>query len=727
MSPSSVPFRSTWRELPLSLYAAGGVVLLAGPCCALHQLILPGFLNLVVGLILLGIPVSLGLRARGVDRAWVSRAATAAMVAGGLALLIQHPQIALLSGRRSALASSLLFSDGITPLLHFIAWVIAFRSFALLTDADVLMMIVPGLSMIILVAILEPAGHVFLFLVPFSASALFLCMRYHEIGLRQRASLLVGRPPQQWWHSLRSLLSLFLIIALLALCLSALLADLSLPKELIDRFGIELATYLSRLLVAATRQPYVAVSNSLDVGEEQFLLGNTVLFRVATSHPQLWRGNVFDHYDGRGWQIQVDRPKLSLRRQSTGDFGIPPDPWEDYRQAPRLSVEHEFRLAVYCQGLLIAAYEPVSVELEGSSLKVDPLRRLLCRRLGPGTRYRVYASLKEVSPTDLHRAGGPLPAAIRAAYLALPADLPQRLRDYAWQVCRGASSPYDRLVRLELDLAARHAYTQTPPAIPPGREVVDYFVFEMKAGSCLHFATALAVLGRVVGVPTRLVTGYGSGIQNPASGYYEVREKDAHAWVEAYVAPYGWIELDPTRLAAEKASRWAETLFSLRRRVQQWEMRVGRWLAQVWGWLLEWGSQVSLGLAGGALLGWGLIAARRLRRRSLANPAGGLDSARQQVFQHFHGLCRRLEKCGLPRYDHETPFEYAAAVAACVPTIAAPVETIVRAYVAGRYSPAPLPPEEVQSSAQAWATLRTCLRSALRSSPREAWSRPGPP
>jgi len=716
--------------LPLSLYAAGVVVLLAGPCCAVHQLILPGFLNLVVGLILVGVPLSLGLRVWGVDRAWVSRGATAAMVLGGLILLIRHPHISLLTSGRAGLGTSLLLSDGITPLLHFIAWVIAFRSMALLTDADILMMIVPSLSMIILVAILEPAAHVFLFLIPFSVSALFLGMRYQETALRQRASLLVGRPPQQWWHSLRSLFSLFLIIALLALCLSALLADLSLPKELIDRFGIELAAYLSRLLVAATRQPYVAVSNSLDVGEEQFLLGNTILFRVATPRPRLWRGNVFDQYDGRLWRAQADRPKRPLQRQPTGAFAVPPDPCEDYRRAPRFRVEQEFSLAVYCQGLLMAAYEPVSVELEGTSLKVDPLRRLLCRRLGPGTRYRVSASLKQVAPTDLHRARGPIPAAIRTTYLALPPDLSWRLRDYAWRVCQGASSPYDRLVRLEIDLAAHHAYTPTPPSIPLDREVVDYFVFEMKAGSCLHFATALAVLGRVVGVPTRLVTGYAPGIQNPVSGYYEVREKDAHAWVEAYVAPYGWIELDPTRLVAEKVSPWTATIFSLRRRIQQWEMWIGRGFLRVRDWLLERGSQVSLGLTGVVLLGWGLIVARRWirqrRRRSLAPFPGGPDPARQQVFHHFHSLCRLLGRYGLPRDDHQTPFEYAAAVAACIPALAAPLETIVRTYVAGRYSPASLSPEEVQRSAQAWAILRSRLRAARRATRREKPARLSP-
>lgn len=726
MSTSPASSRTAWRELPLSLYLGGWVVLLAGPYCARHQLILPGFLHLVGVLILGGVPVSLGLRHRGVNRAWVSRGATVAMVLGGLALLILHPRISLLSGGRSGWGAVFLFSDGITPLLHFIAWVIAFRSFALLTDADVLLMIVPGLSMIILVAILEPSTYIFLFLIPFSVSALFICMRYHEIRLQQRASLLVGQPPQRG-HSLRSLCSLFLIIALLATCLSALLTDLALPKELIDRFGIQLAIYLSRLLVAATHQPYVAISGYLDVGEDQFPLGNVVLFRVVTFHAARWRSNVFDYYDGRCWLVQAEQPRRSLQRQPSGAFQVPPDPYEDYQRAPRLRADHEFTLAVSCQGLLITAYEPLSVQVEGTSLKVDPLRRLLCRRLVPGTRYRVQTSLKQVPPTDLHLAQGAIPAAIQAAYLALPSLLSPRVRDHARQVCHGAGSPYDRLIRLEQDLVAHHTYTQNPSAIPADREVVDYFVFEMGSGSCLHFATALAVLGRVVGVPTRLVTGYNPGIWNPAAGYYEVRERDAHAWVEAYIAPYGWIELDPTRLAPTKGSQWKETMLSLRRRMQRWGMQVEQWFSQVQNWLFEKGTEVSLVLIGMALCGWGGVKARRwLRHRRKLGGSPSVtaeDPGRQQIFRHFDGLCRLLREYGLPRYDHETPFEYAAAVAACVPAIADPVDAIVRAYVVGRYRPTAPSPEEVQSSSQAWDALLLLLRAARRAIPRETWGR----
>src|SRR5439155_10462138 len=70
--------------------------------------------------------------------------------------------------------------------------------------------------------------------------------------------------------------------------------------------------------------------------------------------------------------------------------------------------------------------------------------------------------------------------------------------------------------------------------------------FATRRGFCEHIASAMAVLLRAQGIPTRIVTGYGPGERNPLTGYFEVRQSNAHAWVEVYYPRVGWLPYDPT-------------------------------------------------------------------------------------------------------------------------------------------------------------------------------------
>ena len=67
-----------------------------------------------------------------------------------------------------------------------------------------------------------------------------------------------------------------------------------------------------------------------------------------------------------------------------------------------------------------------------------------------------------------------------------------------------------------------------------------------RTGFCEQIASSLAVMLRTLGIPTRLVTGYGPGERNPLTGYFEVRQSDAHAWVEVLYPGIGWVPYDPT-------------------------------------------------------------------------------------------------------------------------------------------------------------------------------------
>lgn len=104
-------------------------------------------------------------------------------------------------------------------------------------------------------------------------------------------------------------------------------------------------------------------------------------------------------------------------------------------------------------------------------------------------------------------------------------------------------------------------YTLQPRSL--GRHSVDEFLFQTQQGFCEHFASATAFMLRVVGIPTRVVTGYQGGEWNPAQRYLTLRQYDAHAWIEVWLEGQGWVRFDPTTaVAPERIEISAETLFS---------------------------------------------------------------------------------------------------------------------------------------------------------------------
>ncbi len=91
-------------------------------------------------------------------------------------------------------------------------------------------------------------------------------------------------------------------------------------------------------------------------------------------------------------------------------------------------------------------------------------------------------------------------------------------------------------------------YTLDPPRL--AENAVDEFLFDTRSGFCEHYAAAFTIVMRAAGVPARIVTGYQGGEFNPLGGYLLVRQSDAHAWSEIWVAGRGWLRVDPTAAVA---------------------------------------------------------------------------------------------------------------------------------------------------------------------------------
>src|SRR5690606_9450891 len=106
-------------------------------------------------------------------------------------------------------------------------------------------------------------------------------------------------------------------------------------------------------------------------------------------------------------------------------------------------------------------------------------------------------------------------------------------------------------------LLKHYSYTLDQPLSDRVRsgaiDPVEGFLFDTKAGHCEYFATAMALLLREVGVPTRSVNGFYGAHYNNLGDFYAVRQADAHSWVEIYFDQLGWVTFDPTPPAGQTA------------------------------------------------------------------------------------------------------------------------------------------------------------------------------
>jgi len=130
-------------------------------------------------------------------------------------------------------------------------------------------------------------------------------------------------------------------------------------------------------------------------------------------------------------------------------------------------------------------------------------------------------------------------------YLQLPVGLDPRVKSLAEEITRDAKTPLEKATRVESYLRQKYRYTLSL-TWDPGKQPLSAFLFEFKTGHCEYFASAMAILLRAAGIPTRLVNGFLMGEYNPVGDAYIVRQSDAHSWVEVYLPGSGWTEFDPT-------------------------------------------------------------------------------------------------------------------------------------------------------------------------------------
>lgn len=246
--------------------------------------------------------------------------------------------------------------------------------------------------------------------------------------------------------------------------------------------------------------------------------------------PYWWEG-IFDHYDGHSWQMTG----YAVRR---ADVGSDLDPAG--RKSVATPVTADVRALEGTNSLVFPgpprsasiASLVMSQQSDGATLQV-----LTDGTLGPGSHYETHGIAAAPPP------GSARAAPVPSTYLQLP-TIPSRVKNLALYVAAGGG-PLSKALRIQQFLSATGGYAyNTQVGSPSYEDAADYFLFVSRQGYCNQFATAMAVLLREVGVPSRIVSGFVGG--TVVGGRYIVKEKDAHSWVQAFLPGRGWADFEPT-------------------------------------------------------------------------------------------------------------------------------------------------------------------------------------
>jgi transglutaminase-like putative cysteine protease len=271
---------------------------------------------------------------------------------------------------------------------------------------------------------------------------------------------------------------------------------------------------------------------------------STVLMHARISgtsgHVNLkWRGMALAEFDGRRWFNSSN--KGEPLRVEDGLLQLVDDN-QRRRKGGRLS--YEVHVRGFVSDALFIAGLPEFIRIDSPIVIRTPTDSYrLGYRMLEGLRYFVYSYLDD-GRGDENLVVPPLPPDARRTYLSLP-PLDARIARLARDVTVRQTSDLARARALESYLRTSFSYTEELPS----EKVADplaYFLFVRRKGHCEYFASAMAVMLRTIGIPSRVATGFQSGVYNPISDWYVIRASDAHSWVEAYIGGRGWTTFDPT-------------------------------------------------------------------------------------------------------------------------------------------------------------------------------------
>ena len=244
-----------------------------------------------------------------------------------------------------------------------------------------------------------------------------------------------------------------------------------------------------------------------------------------------YRGPVLSQFDGQRWSA---------------------NPWTDQAVKPTASqivvqgdpVNYQVTLEPNQQPWLLTLDATAQApQVVGQTPRMTPELQWVLRR--PVTELLRY----QVQSFTRYQAGLDLPRTDQLAHLALPPGFNPRTVAWAQELRLTHPDPATRVNAVMAHLrTGGYSYTLEPGVY--GRHSADEFWFDRKLGFCEHMAAGFVIVMRASGIPARVVTGYQGGDRNPLDGFWTVRQSDAHAWTEVWLAGQGWVRVDPTSAVA---------------------------------------------------------------------------------------------------------------------------------------------------------------------------------
>jgi hypothetical protein len=444
------------------------------------------------------------------------------------------------------------------------------------------------------------------------------------------------------------------------------------------------------------------------------------------------RGTAFDHYDGKTWTRSEGE---SVRMAPLGEYYPLQRMEHDGDLTLRLILDH------LDEPVLFVPAGAVGLRVPQRGVPGGPRERMIIHRNhGFDIRYQsqeelgvVYEAVVSPKPSE-HDV--PVDRDLDdERYLQLPSGH-EKLYTLARELTAGIAEPAAKARRLHSYLRNEKRYQYSLELTDPkGKAPLEVFVFDSKSGHCEYFSSALAIMLRAVGIPSRNVTGFAGGEFNTYGGYYAVRQADAHSWVEALLPGRGWVTMDPTPASRDAFSftsvfdqvramvdaaraYWMTRVVSYDLRSQMRAVRSLRDFFKGMHWP-SWGKsdgpvttergrgsalpQLSWVLALVAVVGVAALLVWRRRRTS----AAGLSRDARRAQQVYRELEQLLARRGKARPPHVTPEQHARSLAAEGFAAAPAVVRLTDAYVRTRYGAEPL-----ATSSELTQLLRDVKRAA---------------
>ena len=635
--------------------------------------------------------------------------------------------------------------------VHFLLFITLVRLYSASTDRDALFLSMLSFAAVLASAVLTVDTT---FLVLFFVYMLFAVAAFAALELRRGAAdalpAQIANPRERERRLARALSVAVFCVTIGAICAGALLFFF------FPRFS---AGYMGRTSMNTTLMS--GFTDDVELGEigkiKQF---TAVVMRVQTGAPVAydrlrWRGIALANFDGTRW---TSGGHGSIEVFANGDGWIPVgSPQQKSAERSRI-LQYTVLMEPMASDALFVPGNGVAIRGNFSGDRSSPFggrRAYLLRDSSDSVfnpfhnyaamRYYGISRLPQFQLEKLRAAGTEYPADITNLYLQLP-KLDKRIPSLVQSITAQAQTPVDKAIALETYLQTKYSYTLDLTG-KPGSDPLAYFLFQSRAGHCEYFASAMAVMLRTLGIPSREVNGFLPGEYNTLGGDYIVRASDAHSWVEAYFPGSGWVVFDPTPPATEvKAgmfsrlaliadwleltwNEWvinydfghqvqlAQTLQSKSRNWREifrewWERKQtsGKGLLRRWqfrhGTL---GMLLPISLVGFLLVLRFNVIARFIRSARFFFQLRGRPSAEnspQLASRLYMEMLRILKSAGFPREETQTPNEFAAGLKAT--GLARAVQEFTQLYSAARFGSAFCDTSKLQQ-------LLGQIRSAVRS------------